>query len=269
LQGELPTHPALLDFLAVEFMDSGWDVKKLHRLIVTSQTYMQDSKVSPELLELDPYNRLLARGARFRLEGEAVRDLALAAAGLLNPAIGGPSVYPPAPEYLFQPPASYGPKVWRTEQGASKYRRGLYTFRFRSVPYPALQVFDTPPGDAPCTRRVESNTPLQALTTLNEPLFFECARGLAESTLADGGMSDESRISFAFQRCISREPDAGEIAALAKFLDRQRARLEAGELKSDEIITAAGADTKNVSELAAWTLTARAILNLDEAITRQ
>lgn len=267
-QGDLPTHPDLLDWLAVNFMDSGWDVKQLHRLIVSSSTYKQASKVTPEALERDPYNKLLARGSRYRLEGEVVRDVALAASGLLNTKVGGPSVYPPAPEYLFQPPASYGPKTWTIDTGDGQYRRGLYTFRFRSVPYPALQVFDTPVGDAPCTRRVRSNTPLQALTTLNEPLYVACARGLAQETLAHGGATAESRIAYAFLRCTSRAPQADEVSALSQFLQKQQQRLAAGELASGAIL--ASNDSANAStELAAWTLTARAIMNLDEAITRQ
>ncbi|MBI2432167.1 MAG: DUF1549 domain-containing protein [Candidatus Hydrogenedentes bacterium] len=269
-QGEAPSHPELLDWLAVEFMKSGWSLKHLHRLITGSATYRQTSNVTQDLLQRDPYSRLLARGARFRVEGETVRDIALAASGLLNPAIGGPSVYPPAPEFLFQPPASYGPKTWRVEQGAQQFRRALYTFRFRSVPYPVLQSFDAPPGDAPCTRRVRSNTPLQALTTLNEPLFFACARGLAEVTLAEGGATNESRIEYAFRRCNTRRPEAEEIATLRQFLDKQRARIAAGELNPGPLLAAVdkGAPDNN-AELAAWTLVARAILNLDETISRQ
>jgi hypothetical protein len=270
-QGDPPSHPELLDWLAVEFMDSGWDIKQLHRLIVSSATYKQSSKVTSDGLERDPYNKLLARGARYRLEGETVRDVALAASGLLNPAVGGPSVYPPAPEYLFQPPASYGPKTWTIDTGTGQYRRALYTFRFRSVPYPALQVFDTPVGDAPCTRRVRSNTPLQALTTLNEPLYVTCARGLAENTLANGGPTTESRLAYAFRRCVTREPEPDEVAALERFLRKQQQRIAAGELTPGTILGAGEnkADANAGAELAAWTLAARAILNLDEAITRQ
>lgn len=268
-QGDLPSHPELLDWLAVEFMESGWNVKQLHRLIVSSATYKQSSKVTPDNFDRDPYNKLLARGARYRLEGETVRDVALAASGLLNPKVGGPSVYPPAPEYLFQPPASYGPKTWNVDTGPNQYRRALYTFRFRSVPYPALQVFDTPVGDAPCTRRVRSNTPLQALTTLNEPVFVACARGLAEETLANGGATTESRIAYAYRRCVSREPEPDEVAAIEKFLHKQQSRIAAGVLSAGAILAASGENKDGNAELAAWMLAARAILNLDEAITRQ
>lgn len=175
-QSEAPSHPELLDWLAVEFMDHGWSVKTLHRRIVNSATYRQSSRITPELYERDPNNRLLARGPRFRVEGEIVRDIALAASGLLNEKIGGRSVMPPAPSFLFQPPASYAPFPWKDEAGLEKYRRALYTFRRRSTPYPALQTFDVPNADQACVRRLRSNSPLQALVSLNEPIFVECAQ---------------------------------------------------------------------------------------------
>ena len=145
----------------------------MHRTIVTSATYRQSSRVTSELYERDPYNRLLARGPRVRVEAEVVRDIALAASGLLDPTLGGPSVYPPAPEFLFVPPVSFGTKTWNAENGTDRYRRALYTFRYRSVPYPVLQVFDAPNGETSHVRREHSNTPLQALTTLNESLFCQ------------------------------------------------------------------------------------------------
>ncbi|MEZ5401235.1 MAG: PSD1 and planctomycete cytochrome C domain-containing protein [Bryobacteraceae bacterium] len=268
-QSEAPSHPELLDWLSVEFMEPSvkgakpWSIKSLHRLIVNSSTYRQSSRVTPGLLERDPYNRLLARGPRVRVEGEIVRDIALAASGLLNPEIGGPPVYAPAPEFLFQPPASYGPKIWNEEHGANRYRRALYTFRYRSVPYPMLQAFDTPNGDMACVRRSRSNTPLQALTTLNEPLFLEAARALAKKTLADGGASDAGRLTYAFRRCVSREPGQAESTALLKLLHSQEARFASGELKAAEF---AGADSP---KLAAWTAVARVLLNLDETITKE
>ena len=165
----------LLDWLAVEFMDNGWSLKKLHKQIVMSANYRQSSQVSPEQMVKDPFNRLLARGPGFRVEGEIVRDIFLAASGLLNPKVGGRSVFPPLPAFMLQPPVSYGPKIWPEDKGPDRYRRGLYTFRYRSLPYPVLQTFDAPNGDSACVRRVRSNTPLQALMTLNEPLFLECA----------------------------------------------------------------------------------------------
>jgi len=273
-QAETPSHPELLDWLAVEFMDNGWSLKKLHRTIVTSATYRESSVVTPELYSKDPYNRLLARGPRFRVEGEIVRDIALSASGLLNDKVGGPSVYPPAPEFLFQPPTSYGPKNWYTETGPERYRRALYTFRFRSVPYPMLQNFDTPNADTSCVRRSRSNTPLQALTTLNEPMFLEAARGLASKTLTEGGASDGERLTYAFRRCLSRPPGAAERDQLLGFLAKQRKRAAEGWIDSWEIAGYDPTDGKlpkgaTPAELSAWTALSRVLLNLDETITKE
>ncbi len=224
LQCEPPSHPELLDWLAVEFMENGWSLKHLHRLIVTSAVYRQSSRSTPELLARDPYNRLLARGPRSRVDAELVRDIALAASGVLDPKIGGPSVCPPAPAFLFQPPTSYGPKVWAEAVGPERYRRAVYTFRYRSVPYPMLQAFDAPNGDFACVRRTRSNTPLQALTTLNEPIYLECARALALRTLCDGGSTDSDRLVYAFRRCLARGPSEPETATLLDLLRRQTER---------------------------------------------
>ena len=274
-QCEPPSHPELLDWLAVEFMDQGWSMKKMHRLIVTSATYRQSSKVTPELYARDPYNRLLARGPRFRVDGEIVRDIALSASGLLNPKIGGPSVYPPAPEFLFVPPASYGPKNWYEAKGEDRYRRALYTFRFRSVPYPMLQVFDTPNGDMSCVRRTRSNTPLQALTMLNEPLFVETAQALALRTLQEGGETDENRLTYAFRRCLSRTPTEQESAELLGLLNKQKQRLVDGWISPWDL---AGIHDGHLPalpkgatpvQLAAWMTVSRVLLNLDETITKE
>jgi len=197
-QSEPPVNQDLLDWMSVEFMDTGWSLKKLHRSIVTSATYRQSSVATAEMLAKDPENRLLARGARFRVDAETVRDIALAVSGQLNPAIGGPSVFPPAPAFLFLPPASYSPKSWKPSEGADKYRRGLYTFRFRSVPFPVLQAFDAPNGEMSCVRRTRSNTPLQALTTLNEPLFVEAAQAFARRILKEGGDDDRQHLNYAW-----------------------------------------------------------------------
>jgi hypothetical protein len=239
----------LLDWLAVEFMEQGWSMKKLHRLIVTSNTYQQSSKVSSELLSRDPNNRLLARAPRLRVEGEIVRDITLAASGLLSPEVGGPSVFPPAPEFLFLPPSSYGPKNWYENKDSNRYRRALYTFRYRSVPYPVLTNFDTPNGDVSCVRRTRSNTPLQALTALNEPLFLEAAQALAKRTLNEGGATDPARLTYAFRRTLSRPPAPAELAELESFLGKQKARGFAPEQ--------------------AYTAVARVLLNLDETITKE
>ena len=254
-QADTPSHPELLDWLAVDFMEKGWSMKNLHRLIVTSATYRQASTMTTELKEKDPFNRLLARGPRFRVEGEIVRDIALAASGLLNPRVGGPSVYPPSPEFLYLPPVSYGPKIWKEETGPERYRRGMYTFAYRSVPYPALQNFDMPNGDTSCVRRSRSNTPLQALTTLNEPLFIEAAKALAQKTLHEGGNSDPQRLEYAFRRVLARKPTSEEAATLLALFQKQYDRY-------------AGSGA-HLGEVQAWTAVSRVLLNLDETITQE
>jgi mono/diheme cytochrome c family protein len=273
-QSEAPSHPEMLDWLAVDFMDEGWSLKHLHRTIVTSATYRQSSKVSPDLLAKDPYNRLLARAPRVRVDGEIVRDIALAASGLLNPKLGGPSVYPPAPEFLFQPPVSYGPKIWNEEKGDDRYRRALYTFRYRSLPYPVLSTFDTPNGDISCVRRPRSNTPLQALTTLNEPLFLEAARALARRTLEER-TTDASRVEYAFRRVLARRPTPRETEELLRLVRTQQPRFGRGEVNpwnlalNDPDQPAQLPKGATMEQLAAWTAVTRVLLNLDETITNQ
>jgi mono/diheme cytochrome c family protein len=273
LQSEKPSHPELLDWLAVEFMDSGWSIKHMHRLIVHSATYRQSSHVTPELLEKDPLNRLIARAPRLRVEGEIVRDIALSASGLLNPKIGGPSIFSPAPAFLFMPPASYGPFNWIQATGTDRYRRALYTFRRRSTPYPILLTFDTPNGDFSCVRRNRSNTPLQALTTLNESVFMDAARALAARVLREGGKSDDDRLTYAFRLCVSRPPSADEKAELAKLLEKERTRVASGSLNAKELATGqkdgAIPDGLNADQLAAYTIVSRVLLNLDETITKE
>jgi hypothetical protein len=274
-QSPPPSHPELLDWLAVEFMDRGWSMKDLHRLIVTSATYRQSSKVTPEMFARDPGNRLLARGPRFRVEAEVVRDVALAASGLLNPKIGGRSVFPPLPAFLTEPPASYGPKIWPEDKGPERYRRGLYTFRYRSIPYPVLQTFDAPNGDFACVRRVRSNTPLQALMTLNEPVFLDCARALALRTLREGGPTDRDRVVYAFRRCLARPPAAEEAAELLTLLERERQHFAGPGAKAWDLAAADPAhpprlpDGQTPAALAAWTVVSRVLLNLDETISKE
>jgi hypothetical protein len=227
------------------------------------------------MLVQDPANRRLSRGPRFRVDAEVVRDIALAASGLLSKEVGGPSVYPPAPEFLFKPPASFMPKVWDLDSGRDRYRRGLYTFRYRSVPYPALENFDAPKGDVSCVRRIRSNTPLQALTTLNEPLSMECARALARKIVTEGGSSDVERLTYAMRRCTARSPGPEELAMLLKFLELQKQRFAGAATDAWKLITGEAQPTvsgfpENVSpaDMAAWTATARVVLNLDEVITK-
>ncbi len=285
-QSPPPSHPALLDWLAVEFMEptvrlpgedtpKPWSLKHLHRLIVHSATYRQSSHVTPDLYARDPYNRLLARGPRFRLDAELIRDTVLSVSGLLNPALGGPPVHPPAPAFLFKPPASYGPKVWNEDMGPDRYRRGLYTFRFRSVPYPVFQTFDAPNGDFSCVRRQRSDTPLQALTSLNEVLFVEAAQALARRTLEAAGPSDDERLRLAFRTVLSRRPTPDELKELEGLLDRQRQRLAEGWVNPRDLAGATGERSKDLptnvtpTQLAAYTVVSRALLNLDETITKE
>ncbi len=249
-QGAKPSHPELLDWLACEFMEHGWSIKHLHRLIVTSHTYQQDSRVTPELLEKDPYNRLLARGPRFRVEGEIVRDIQLAVSGLLNPEVGGRGVMPPAPEYLFQKPVSYAPFPWKIEETSQKYRRSVYVFRRRSTPYPFLSTFDVPNGESSCIKRARSNTPLQALMTLNETLSLEAAEHLANRMADAAKGNDKAAIANGFHLCTSRQPTDKETRVLMSLLNQQRANTAPGTLSP-------------------MTTVARALLNLDETITKE
>jgi hypothetical protein len=286
LRAQDPSHPQLLDWLAVEFMQPAvlapgeksiappWDIKHLQRLIVNSAVYQQSSRMPHDLYERDPYNRLLARGPRFRVDAEVVRDIALSASDLIDLKLGGPSVTPPAPGFLFQPPASYGEKTWAEANGPDRYRRAVYTFRFRSVPYPVLQTFDAPNGDFSCVRRLRSNTPLQALTTLNEVVFFECAQSLARHSLLQG-VNDKERIIYAFRRCVGRKPSADELKVLTDLLHREEKHL--GEGWVDDAVLATGkngpiADLPPGStpvQIAAYTVVSRVLLNLDETITKE
>jgi hypothetical protein len=289
MQSEAPSHPELLDWLACELMQSTikgggplskseenpWSLKHIHRLIVTSSTYRQSSKVTPELYTRDPYNRLLARGPRLRVEGESVRDIALSASGLLNPKIGGPAIFSPAPDFLFQPPASYAPFPWKEETGPDRYRRAVYTFRRRSTPYPVLQVFDAPNGDFSCVRRMRSNTPLQALASLNETVFVECAQALAKSTLENGGKTDDERITYAFRRALSRTPETDERKELLSLLEKQTRRIQDGWVNPNEISTGKNEVSRALpkgatpTQFAAYTVVSRVLLNLDETITKE
>lgn len=273
-QSAPPSHPELIDWLAVELMDNNWSLKHIHRLIVSSATFRQSSVLSKTLLEQDPYNELLSRGPRLRVNAEVVRDIALSVSGLLNEDIGGPSVYPPAPEFLFQPPASYGPKQWHLSVDGQQYRRSLYVHAYRSVPYPSLQVFDAPKGDAACVRRQRSNTPLQALVMLNEPQFVACARAMAQRVLREAEPTDAQRLQYAHRLCVSRSPSAHEQAILQTLLDQQRNRIAAGEIDPAGLAGLVSGDKDSLDDqqakdLAPWIVVCRAILNLDETITLQ
>jgi hypothetical protein len=261
-QGERPSHPELLDWLAVEFIRRGWSLKQMHRLMVTSASYRQASKVSPELLAKDPDNRLLARGPRVRLEAEQLRDAALRVGGLLSEKVGGPSVFPPQPPGVTTEGA-YGQLTWNPSPGADRYRRGLYTFAKRTAPFAAFMTFDGPSGEVCLARREVSNTPLQALTLLNDPAFLEAAQALGRMMASHGGTIAE-RVDYLFRRCLTRRPSAAEKEMLMRFFETQKQRLSgpAGA-------ALAGPGQSDAAERAAWTALARALLNLDEAIVKE
>jgi hypothetical protein len=261
--GEPPTHPELLDWLAVEFMRRGWSLKAMHRLIVTSATYQQSPRVTPELLAHDAENKLLARGPRSRLEAELLRDAALGVSGLLSHKIGGPSVFPPQPAAVTAEGA-YGALGWKPSEGPDRYRRGLYTFSKRTAPFALFTTFDAPSGEACVARREVSNTPLQALTLLNDAAFLECAQALGRLVVSRDG-TEEDRAAWLFRRCLTRPPTDEESAALAKFYRAQKDRFERKELDAAKI---GGPGAGDANERAAWTVTARAIMNLDEFVMK-
>jgi mono/diheme cytochrome c family protein len=263
IQGELPSHPELLDWLAVDFMKQGWSMKRLHRLIVTSATYKQSSVVTPSLLERDPANLLLSRGPRHRLEAELVRDSALRSAGLLSAKMGGPSVFPPQPASITTE-GTYGPLTWKVSEGEDRWRRTVYTFAKRTAPFAMLGTFDAPAGEACVARREASNTPLQALTLMNDPMFLEAAQALGRS-LADRRGTTAERLVELYRRCLTRPPTAEEVAQLSQFSERQRARFASRELDPVKI---AGSGEGDPIERATWTVLARVVLNLDEAVTQ-
>jgi Protein of unknown function (DUF1553)/Protein of unknown function (DUF1549)/Planctomycete cytochrome C len=262
-QGEPPSHPELLDWLALQLPREGWSMKRLHKLIVMSATYQQSSRTTPELLTKDPENRLLARGPRVRLEAEVIRDSVLRESGLLSEQIGGPSVFPPQPPGVTTEGA-YGGLNWQVSPGGDRYRRGLYTFTKRTAPFAMATTFDAPSGEVCVARREVSNTPLQALTLLNDPVFEEAAQALGQSMAALGGPV-EARIEALFRRCLTRTPDRDEVSRLLVFLHSQKSRFDLKELDAQKI---AGPGDGDASERAAWTVLARVLLNLDEAVTK-
>ncbi len=264
LQGDLPTHPELLDWLAGWFVDNGWSLKRLHRLIVTSATYRQSSRMRDDLTAADPENKLLGRQRRLRLEAETIRDSALAASGLLSAEIGGPGVFPPQPQGIYR--FTQQVKFWGESHDADRYRRGLYTYFWRSSPDPFLKTFDAPDANVACTRRVRSNTPLQSLTLANDRAFFEMAQALAASVLAAPLPSDAERIRAAFRRCLVREPSESELVQLARYVAAQRRAFEAAPDGAAKVAPSSSAEPARV---AAWTMLARVLLNLDEFVTRE
>ena len=262
-QGDRPTHPELLDWLAVEFMDRGWSQKAIHRLIVTSATYRQDSRVTPELEQRDPYNRLLARGPRFTVEAELVRDIVLSASGLLSPKIGGPSVFPYQPGGVWDMP--YNDDKWTMSKGEDRYRRGLYTFMRRTAPYPSMSVFDAPSRETCTVRRLRTDTPLQALTTLNDPVFVEAAGALAKRVIDEAGPAPEGRAALAFRLCTGRRPKPNELSAIVQNYESQRQSF----LQHPELAAKVAGPGEKDADMAAWIMISNALLNLDETVTKE
>ncbi len=271
IQGEPPFHPELLDWLATEYIRLGWDTKKMLKLLVMSAAYRQGSQVSEELAKRDPFNRLLARGPRLRLSAEAVRDQALFAGGLLSPKMYGPPVQPPRPSFGLS--AAFGGSTdWQTSAGEDRHRRAVYTKVRRNAPYPSMTTFDAPERTYCNVRRVRTNTPLQALVTLNDPVYVEAAQALARRTVAEGGPSLQSRILFTFRAVLSRPPTEVEAKRLVDLFEKARQKYAADTVKATAIATKPlGPAPKgtDIAELAAWTVVANVLLNLDETLAKR
>jgi hypothetical protein len=280
-QGELPSHPALLDWLAVTFVvpDSGqpWDVKALIRRIVTSSTYRQASAVTPALAARDPENRLLARGPRLRLQAEFLRDQALALCGLLDGRIGGASVSPYQPAGLWEEltsrldGANFTAQVYQPSHGADLYRRTMYTFWKRTSPPPSLMTFDAPDRETCTVRRARTNTPLQALVLLNDPTYVEAARRLAERLMRESDAGTDARITLAFRLATARPPRAAERTLLRELFEASRSAYHADPTAAGKLLQVGESprdQSLDTTELAAWTIVASTILNLDETVTK-
>jgi hypothetical protein len=269
-RGEWPTHPELLDWLACEFMDSGWDVKHMVKLMVMSRTYRQTSVADPKLRERDPNNRLLARQTPLRLEAEMVRDNALTVSGLLVDKVGGPSVKPYQPAGYWDQ-LNFPKRTYQNDHGEALYRRGLYTFWCRTFLQPSMQTFDAASREECTVERVNSNTPLQALALLNDPTYVEAARVLAEHVLREGGPELKTRLDWLLERALEREPRKPEFKLLSDLYRKQSDRYTR-DTEAAKNLTSAGEwpvpKDLNVSELAAWTSLSRVVLNLHETITR-
>jgi len=269
LRGQLPSHPELLDWLAAEFMDRGWSVKRMHRLIVCSATYRQSSVMREELVAVDPLNRLLARQMPLRFSSDQVRDAALLVSGLLAPRVGGPSVFPPQPDVVAKEGFS---NVWTASEGPDRYRRGLYTWTQRLSPFAQYVTFDAPPPSISCSRRDRSNSPLQALTLLNDPVFFEAAQTMARGALlavADKGKDkDEDRLLWILQQALARPANEKELHVLLEYLNDQRLLVRSSPDSSSRLAPIP-LDGVEPQELAAWTGVCSVVLNLHEFLTRE
>jgi cytochrome c553 len=261
-QGEPPTNPELLDWLAVEFMDNGWSVKRLHKTIVMSATYRQSSRVTPELLARDPENKLLARGPRVRLDSEQLRDSLLKVSGLMSEKVGGPSVFPPQPAGAAD--GTYGAGPWNVSPGEDRYRRGLYTYTKRTAPFAMNTTFDGPSGESCLVRRETSNTPLQSLTMLNDVMHSDFTKALAKRAIEHKGTTEE-QVGYLFRACLARSPKSDEVSLLVKFFESQKKRFAADEKRAIALV----GEGKDAADRAAWAAVARTILNLDEFINKE
>jgi hypothetical protein len=273
VSGELPTHPELLDWMAVEFRESGWDVKKFFKMLVTSATYRQSAATTPEKLEKDPQNRFLSRGPRFRMDAEMIRDYALAASGLLVEKIGGPSVKPYQPEGVWEAVAMIGSNTrdYKRDTGPNLYRRSMYTLWKRAAPPASMDIFNAPSRETCTVRRERTDTPLQALVTLNDPQFVEAARNLAQRALKEGGDKPESRLDFIARRLLARPFRAEEVplvqASVNELLTHYKGH--ADEAKKLIAVGESKADAKlDLPTLAAWTMVVNELMNLDEVLNK-
>jgi hypothetical protein len=272
-QGEPPSHPELLDWLAADLRDNGWDVKRFVKQLVMSDAFRRDANVTTEMLAKDPANRLYARGPRLRLDAEQIRDNALFVSGLLNPQMGGPGVKPYQPPNIWEPVgySDSNTRFYLQDHGPALYRRSLYVFLKRTAPPPFMSNFDGPNREQVCMVRERSNTPLQALQLMNDTQHFEAARALAERVLTEGGKTDESRINWLYRTVLSRRPTTAEQIVVAKALGRQLEIYRADPAAAEKAIKVGESSPKNIAppdETAAWTMIANLVLNLDETVSR-
>ena len=270
LQGQLPTHPELLDWLAVDFQESGWDVKRAFKQMLMSRTYRQASAVTAAVAERDPSNEWFSRQNRYRIDAEMVRDNALAVSGLLIPKIGGPSVKPYQPAGYWQY-LNFPTREWKNDSGESLYRRGLYTYWQRTFLHPSLQAFDAPSREECVVERTRSNTPQQALVLLNDPTYVEAARVLAAKVIENGGAAPAERVNYAYRVVLQREPREEERTTLLALVARHREQYSQDQATAEKILQVGEAKppaSMERSELAAWTSICRVLLNLHETVTR-
>ena len=270
-QGEWPSHPELLDWLAKEFVESGWNIKHMHKLIVTSATYRQESKVTADHLAKDPGNRFLARFPRLRLEAEAIRDLAMSASGLLDSTVGGPSIYPYQPPGLWEQVAFQGTRKWVQSEGDKNYRRGLYVYWRRSVPYASFVTFDAPSRETCTVKRPRTNTPLQALVLMNDPVYVEAARAFGLRIMNEGGDKLDDRIRFAFRVALGRQPEPSELSEMRQAYLVELNHFESDRPAANQLVHVGASSPPvetDICELAAWTIIGNILLNLDETITK-